>query len=260
MEDLRIVQTIYKQVHRSLVYNNALLDMEDYLQEGHIGLLRAKQKHDPSIGPLLTFAYPYVKGAMLDHVRLLFGRDGRKRIYTDYADDVRVKFIEEFPDMKTPSAEQALQNAEFKERVRYLVLSLRKAYQEVLIRYYYQEKTMAQIGKELALTESRICQIHFAAVRELSKKIEEEGIKMPPKGWRKVPVGEAAYKRSSNEDEAGVAETGTPLKVDPPAPEVKQRRKRLQPKKEERVVDQEAPKQYVDLVVRIKIQIEVEHL
>ena len=43
----------------------------------------------------------------------------------------------------------------------------------VLVLYYYEGFTLAQIGEVLGVTESRVCQIHTKAVLQLRSRLAE---------------------------------------------------------------------------------------
>lgn len=68
--------------------------------------------------------------------------------------------------------------AEQQERVEMLaagILQLPDQMQKVLNLYYYEELTLKEIGVVLEVSESRICQIHSAAMKQLRKIIQEGG-------------------------------------------------------------------------------------
>lgn len=67
------------------------------------------------------------------------------------------------------------QFAEMEEKKRLLVeaiLSLSDQQQKVLNLYYYEELTLKEIGAVLDVTESRVCQIHSAAMKQLRKVVQ----------------------------------------------------------------------------------------
>jgi RNA polymerase sigma factor for flagellar operon FliA len=45
--------------------------------------------------------------------------------------------------------------------------------QKVLALYYYEELTLKEIGMVLDVSESRICQVHRAAMKELQRAMRE---------------------------------------------------------------------------------------
>ena len=87
---------------------------------------------------------------------------------TDRADVRKVDIVED-PSAETPEAQ-----AELRERQVRLVesiLGLAEQQQKVLNLYYYEELTLKEIGAVLEVSESRVCQIHGAALKELRKVV-----------------------------------------------------------------------------------------
>lgn len=63
---------------------------------------------------------------------------------------------------------------ERKERLVCAILELPDQQQKVLNLYYYEELTLKEIGAVLEVSESRICQIHSAAMKKLRKAVSED--------------------------------------------------------------------------------------
>ncbi|WP_194843957.1 FliA/WhiG family RNA polymerase sigma factor [Candidatus Clavichlamydia salmonicola] len=71
-------------------------------------------------------------------------------------------------------AKTSLEEAERKEQALFLESALKglnKQEQEVLALYYYEEKTLKEIGKDLGVSESRICQIHTKSILKLRNSL-----------------------------------------------------------------------------------------
>ena len=66
-----------------------------------------------------------------------------------------------------PTPSQAMENREKQERLVEAILQLPDQQQKVLNLYYYQELTLKEIGAVLEVSESRVCQIHSAAMKAL---------------------------------------------------------------------------------------------
>jgi RNA polymerase sigma factor FliA len=73
-----------------------------------------------------------------------------------------------------PSPDQAAVDEERKELLVEAILALPDQQQKVLNLYYYEELTLKEIGMVLDVTESRICQIHGAAMKKLRKVLREK--------------------------------------------------------------------------------------
>ncbi|NIA15967.1 MAG: FliA/WhiG family RNA polymerase sigma factor [Nitrospiraceae bacterium] len=73
------------------------------------------------------------------------------------------------------SPERALENQERQEQLVQAILQLPDQQQKVLNLYYYEELTLKEIGAVLEVSESRICQVHSAAMKRLRKAIQQGG-------------------------------------------------------------------------------------
>jgi RNA polymerase sigma factor for flagellar operon FliA len=60
------------------------------------------------------------------------------------------------------------------ERLAQAILKLPETMQKVLHLYYYEELTLKEIGQVLNVSESRVCQIHSAAMKSLRAVLREE--------------------------------------------------------------------------------------
>ncbi len=75
-------------------------------------------------------------------------------------------------DPRTEDVEQVLARQEMKELIGTRMTELPEKEQLVLVLYYYEELTLKEIGEILAVTESRVCQIHTKAILRLKGKID----------------------------------------------------------------------------------------
>ena len=66
---------------------------------------------------------------------------------------------------------RALEKQERQERLVTAILELPDQQQKVLNLYYYEELTLKEIGAVLDVSESRVCQVHSAAMKRLRKAI-----------------------------------------------------------------------------------------
>lgn len=72
-----------------------------------------------------------------------------------------------------PSPEQVAESKERQERIVAAILKLPDQQQKVLNLYYYEELTLKEIGVVLDVTESRVCQVHSAAMKQLRKFLHD---------------------------------------------------------------------------------------
>ena len=83
-----------------------------------------------------------------------------------------VRKIDTAHNAAVPTPDQVAQQAERQERLVQAILQLPDQQQKVLNLYYYEELTLKEIGAVLEVTESRVCQIHSAAVKQLRKVMQ----------------------------------------------------------------------------------------
>ncbi len=85
-------------------------------------------------------------------------------------------FHEVIPDRE---AEDPLANIEQEEQRQMVVQWLQELPEQmrrVMVLYYYEELTLKEIGEVLSLSESRICQIHSAAIHSLRARLAQEQV------------------------------------------------------------------------------------
>lgn len=92
-------------------------------------------------------------------------------------------------DMPTPEA--AALTRERQDLLVEAILALPEQMQKVLNLYYYEELTLKEIGAVLEVSESRVCQIHGAAMKKLRKIV------------RQREVQDASTSRSTDRDGSG---------------------------------------------------------
>lgn len=72
-----------------------------------------------------------------------------------------------------PDPGRMAEDQERRERLIQAILLLPEQQQKVLNLYYYEELTLKEIGAVLSVSESRICQIHSAAMKKLRQAVRE---------------------------------------------------------------------------------------
>ncbi len=93
------------------------------------------------------------------------------------------------PDMPTP--ETVAVERERQEFLVQAILALPEQMQKVLNLYYYEDLTLKEVGAVLEVTESRVCQVHSAAMKKLRKIV------------RQREVEDASASRSADRDGPG---------------------------------------------------------
>jgi RNA polymerase sigma factor for flagellar operon FliA len=87
-------------------------------------------------------------------------------------DDEEVNVLEEIPEAEE---DNFFNIAMEKERADFLVSYLEKLDQKkrlVMVLYYYEERTFKEIGNDLGISESRVCQIHTQVINDLRNKLK----------------------------------------------------------------------------------------
>ncbi len=85
----------------------------------------------------------------------------------------KVSLIDTLEDTRMDSPMEAFESEEMKEILTGAINRLPEREKMVVTLYYYEGLTLAEIGKVLGVTESRICQMHTKAVLALKGKISE---------------------------------------------------------------------------------------
>ncbi len=73
-----------------------------------------------------------------------------------------------------PSPSHMAERSERQDMLVQAILQLPDQQQKVLNLYYYEELTLKEIGSVLEVTESRVCQVHSAAMKRLRKVMQDE--------------------------------------------------------------------------------------
>ncbi len=85
----------------------------------------------------------------------------------------KLSLVETLEDTRTAGPVESLEADEMKEILTTAVNRLPEREKIVITLYYYEGLTLAEIGKVLGVTESRICQMHTKAVLAMRSKIAE---------------------------------------------------------------------------------------
>jgi len=91
-------------------------------------------------------------------------------IFSD-GEDITVMGIIE--DKNSPSPEQSYEKEEEIETLSKAIDSLKEKDRTVLNLYYYEGLTLKEIGTILSVSESRVCQLHSRAIRNLREKMNK---------------------------------------------------------------------------------------
>ena len=85
----------------------------------------------------------------------------------------KLSLVETLEDTRTTGPVESIESAEMKNILTTAINRLPEREKIVITLYYYEGLTLAEIGKVLGVTESRICQMHTKAVLAMRGKISE---------------------------------------------------------------------------------------
>ncbi|MDQ4143195.1 MAG: RNA polymerase sigma factor WhiG [Actinomycetota bacterium] len=85
----------------------------------------------------------------------------------------KLSLVETLEDTRTTGPVESIETAEMKNILTGAINRLPEREKIVITLYYYEGLTLAEIGKVLGVTESRICQMHTKAVLAMKGKISE---------------------------------------------------------------------------------------
>jgi RNA polymerase sigma factor FliA len=187
------------------------VDQDDLVSDGVLGLMDAIERFDPSRGlSFQTFAVPRIRGAIIDGLRSmdfvprsvrdkvrlvqqasvkLEERLGRLPDDEEIAREVGVPVQQvrdltkqassnhanlddfELADELASAADDSVEQGDVSASLRRVIAELNERDQVVIALYYFEGLTLADIGKVLGVTESRISQVHSRATSTLRAKL-----------------------------------------------------------------------------------------
>jgi RNA polymerase sigma factor for flagellar operon FliA len=217
-------------LQKTALPTNAVLDEDDFLNIGILGLNEAIERFDLDRGVKFeSYAIPRIRGTIQDELRKLdwLSRSTRKKaqdfintkdrlsieqgreatieeimdalqvtpdkyykylsavssarsfmsmndsnFYVNDEDDI-VNVLEEIPEADEDNFFNVVMK---KERTDLLVSYLNKLDTKkrlVMVLYYYEERTFKEIGADLGISESRVCQIHTQVINDLREKFKK---------------------------------------------------------------------------------------
>ncbi len=187
------------------------VDQDDLVSDGVLGLIDAIERFEPDRGlSFQTFAVPRIRGAIIDGLRsmdfvprsvrdkvrvvqqataVLEERLGRIPEAEEVANELRIPVnqvrdltkqassshanLDDFDlaDELASSADQTVERGDAHASLMRVVGELNERDQVVIALYYFEGLTLAEIGRVLGVTESRISQVHSRATAVLRSKL-----------------------------------------------------------------------------------------
>jgi RNA polymerase sigma factor for flagellar operon FliA len=75
--------------------------------------------------------------------------------------------------------EALLEAKDMRERILKIIAGMAERERTIMVLYYIERLTLAQIGELLGITESRVCQLRARAVLDIRKTLAKEGVTVP---------------------------------------------------------------------------------
>ena len=143
-----------------------------------VGAAREKLRHAEGREPSLE-SIAGVVGTTTEHVEETMAQLQTAQIlslddYLPSEESHETRKLELIGGNAGPDPSDAAELLERKELLVRAILELPDQQQKVLNLYYYEELTLKEIGLVLEVSESRICQIHSAAMKRLRKAVNED--------------------------------------------------------------------------------------
>ncbi len=180
-------------------YRHYDFPLEDLIEEGNLGLMRAVEKFNPSRGfRFSTYATWWIKQAvdqavmgksrvirLPNHVQRKRRKQLKKNlIYQEAANLPHITFFDQealdrLPDLAENEPLKLLEAEDLKQHLMAWLEKLPATHQEVVVRRFglqdYENQTLEQVAQELEISAERVRQIQQSATRRLRKLLCENG-------------------------------------------------------------------------------------
>lgn len=192
---------------------STVVEYDEVLCTARLGLLEAAKRYDIGVGvDFKTFAYYRIKGAIYDGLRkagwiprTLYAKIKFEEAANDYLqfmsdhadsrtatppDEVVAETVNslasiyiisldssdeiDIEDKTTPSLESGAQFRQIRRHMRDAINSLPPIEKKLVKMYYFQNKTLEEVGEELNLSKSWTSRLHARALSLLLKKVKVE--------------------------------------------------------------------------------------
>ncbi|KKN40141.1 hypothetical protein LCGC14_0736390 [marine sediment metagenome] len=132
-------------------------DYRDLIGAGWIGYDRAQRRFDPGRGvKFITFAFPRIRGAMLDQLR---AERGARRAGFEQRSQLQ-HLAEDGLWVRAPSCSPAI---DAEDHVQF-ALRMLPGRDRIVLRRLSRGETQREVGASLGVTESRVCQLRKRAL------------------------------------------------------------------------------------------------
>lgn len=183
LEEVVRITIKYVRVYGSRV--PAYIDQDDLLSEAFVRVFKYLRSYDPNRGDLEGFLKQHVWGAIKDYLRksnsLTGGREGTRFLpllsltVSDDGSETGRRTLD-IPDENSNPEMEYISREELPRLIKGIGQRLHSKYWLVLLLYYWEDKTLLEIGELLGINESRVSQIHNEALNKLSGALYSNGI------------------------------------------------------------------------------------
>ena len=150
----------------------------DLFGYGVIGLIDAIEKFEPSVGRFETYSFFRIRGAIYDGLRKFGWLPRRERMDNAIIENVfpvdfqalsvgGTRASDYLADRHSEPVTEAMDLVDDYGEVAVAIEDLNDQQRRVIVERYYGKRRLAEIGRDLGVTESRISQIHREALRTL---------------------------------------------------------------------------------------------
>jgi len=140
-------------------FSGCSLDMEDLVQEGRIGALKAAIRFNPGRNvQFITYSSWYVMAAMREAVNrgMIHTPRGQKQVRVSLMDSEKLGALESVDPV---CIAEELERRDLYERALEQIKKLPEARASLILRYIHGDETMADIAKDLGVSRQRVSQI-----------------------------------------------------------------------------------------------------
>lgn len=178
------IEIVRAQTRTYVRYHNLPpnVQSDDLLQEALMRMLRYIGNYDPTKGKLKDFLSRHTLGAIQDFLR--WG-DGWSRhsgktflisLTVPVEDGAEAEKTFDVVDPRANPEEGCISASEVTELLKSAGKHLPSKYWLILLLYYWEEKSMKEVGELLGINESRVSQLHDVALNKLSAVLYKMGI------------------------------------------------------------------------------------
>lgn len=173
---LQHLELVHYVANRVRVILPGLLDVEDYVSIGTLGLLEAVDRYEPGRGVSFgVFAYSRIRGAIWDEVRHVTHTRKGGRFVPSMSLDMPVEdgaedgdtLADTIPHPRAVDPAIAAERAELRD----MVMCLQPRDRAIVGLCYWMGLSQRQVAGLYGVTESRVSQLHARAMRQLRRAL-----------------------------------------------------------------------------------------